>query len=238
MAELPALVADVLDRADSALVSGWYSAVSVHPERVRAWLRFRGLPFVDPAVPPSPPLTEVDHTADVVIGRASTLVGALGGAAGLVGAATVPPEWVAANVAVLRLAQRLCVVYGFDPSNDRGQMALCRALAAGYDVQLPETGPMRMRLRDLAALARPGRPEPGMGGRIARAMAVSSAWWVAGQVTRFVPLVSASTHAWDSQRKVDEIGRKMLAVLRRIAEVPAALEGAIEEAVELAPIRR
>lgn len=233
MAELPGLVADALDRADSALVNGWYSAVSIHPERVRAWLRFRALAFVDPAIPPSPPLSDVDHTADLVIGRASTLVGAMGGVAGLVGAATVPPEWVAANVAVLRLAQRLCVVYGFDPTTDRGSMALARALAAGYDVELPETGPMRMRLRDLAVLARPGRPEPGMGGRIARAMAVSSAWWVAGQITRFVPLLSASTHAWDSQRKVDEIGRKMLGVLRRIAEVPAALEGPIEEAEEL-----
>lgn len=238
MAELPALVADVLDRADSALVSGWYNSVSIHPERVRAWLRFRGLPFVDPALPPAPPLSEVDHTAELVISRASTLVGALGGAAGLVGAASVPPEWVAANIAVLRLAQRLCVVYGFDPDGDRGQMALCRTLAAGYDVQLPETGPMRMRLRDLAALAGPGRPEPGMGGRIARAMAVSSAWWVAGQITRFVPVVAASTHAWDAQRKVDEIGHKMLGVLRRLAEAPIAIEGAIEEAVELGASRR
>ncbi|MEZ4236099.1 MAG: hypothetical protein R3F59_08040 [Myxococcota bacterium] len=192
--QLPVTFSDVLDRADASLVAGWYHAVSVQPERIRAWLRLRGLHFVDPARSDTPPLAEVDRTAEAVIERASSLLGALGGAAGLVGAATVPPEFLATNVGVLRLAQRLCVVYGFDPTTDRGEMALTRALAAAYGVDLPETGPARMRVRDLPSLLRgEGSGPQAMAGKVARAMAKSTAWWVAGRLTRFVPVLSAGT---------------------------------------------
>jgi hypothetical protein len=233
MAELPAVVTDVLDRADATLVAGWYHAVSVQPERIRIWLRFRGLPFVDPRLPEPPVLTEVDRTAELLIERASYVFGAIGGAAGMVGAATVPPEWVATNVGVLRLAQRLSVVYGFDPTTDRGEMAMCRALAAAYGVEVPETGPARMRVRDLPSLLRGSGPRQGIGARLVRAMARSTAWWVAGRVTRFVPVLSASTHAVETRGQFGDTGRKMQAVLRRLAEVPNALVGPVEEALEL-----
>lgn len=234
MAELPAVVTDVLDKADATLVVGWYHAVSVHPERIRAWLRFRGLPFVDPILPEPPVLAEVDRSAEVVIGRAGNLLGVVGGAAGFAGAATVPPEWVATNIGVLRLAQRLCLVYGFDPTTDRGEMAMCRALAAAYNIEVPETGPLRMRIRDLPSLLRSeGSARQGIGTRLARAMARSSAWWVAGRITRFVPVLSASSHAVETRTHVTETGRRMKEVLRRLAEVPNALPSPVEEAVEV-----
>lgn len=234
MPELPAVVTDVLERADATLVAGWYHAVSVQPERIRAWLRLRGLPFVDPSLPEPPVIVEVDRTADLLIERASYVFGAIGGAAGIVGAATVPPEWVATNVGVLRLAQRLSVVYGFDPTTDRGEMAMCRALAAAYGVEVPETGPARMRVRDLPALFRgDGSRRQGIGARLARAMARSTAWWVAGRITRFVPVISAGTHAVETRTLIGDTGRKMKAVLRRLAEVPNAIAGPVEEALEV-----
>jgi hypothetical protein len=234
MPELPARVSDVVDRADAALVAGWYHAVSIDPERFRAFLRFRRLPFIEnQQMAHMPSLAEVDTTAEIVIERAGRVLGVVGGAAGLGGAATVPPEFVATVVAGLRLAQRLCVVYGFDPASDRGQMALCRALAAAYGVELPPTGPMRMRLRDLPGLLFPGGApsRAGLGSKLARAVAKNSAWWVAGRLSRLVPLVSASSHAWDNQRKVDETGQKMMKVLRRLAELPP--DGPVEDAQEL-----
>ena len=42
----------------------------------------------------------------------------LGAVAAMGGAATIPSECLAANVASLRMAQRLCVVYGFDPADE------------------------------------------------------------------------------------------------------------------------
>lgn len=245
MAELPVVFTDVLERADATLLAGWYHAVSVNPDRIRAWLRFRGLPFVDPAKPEPPPLEDVDRTAEIVIGRSSNLLGALGGAAGFAGAATVPPEWVATAIAVLRLGQRLCVIYGFDPGTDRGEMALSRALAGAYGVAIPDAGPLRMRVRDLVTLLRPDAPDPddvtagtaaprrGIGSRIARAMAKNTAWWVAGRLSRFVPVLSASSHAVETRGQVTETGRKMSAVLRQLAEVYPAAQGPVEEAHEL-----
>ncbi|MEQ1505630.1 MAG: hypothetical protein ABMB14_25580 [Myxococcota bacterium] len=234
MPELPGVVSDVLERADRTLVAGWYHAVSASPERIRAWLRLRGLPFVDPAASDSPALAEVDRTAELVIARSSTMIGAIGGAAGLGGAATIPSEWLATTIAVLRLAQRLCVVYGFDPETDRGEMALCRALAAAYGVQVPDTAPARMRIRDLPGLLRSdGQPREGVSSRLARAMAKSTAWWVAGKLTRLVPVLSASSHAIDARLNVDETGRRMQLVLRRLAELPPALGGPVEDAVEV-----
>lgn len=230
---LPGPLSETLDRADKALVAGWYHTVSIDPERFRVWLRARRMSFLDPAIAHSPALSEVDKTAEIVIDRAGQLFGAFGGAAGLVGAATVPPEIAAAVISGLRLSQRLCVVYGFDPMTDRGQIALCRALAAGYGVELPETGPMSMRFRDLPGLFLPsaaGRAA-GMGTRVAKAVAVSSAWWVAGRISRLVPIVSASRHALDNRRKVGSTGRDMMKVLRQLAEAPP--EGPIEDAREL-----
>jgi hypothetical protein len=231
MAELPELFVDVLDRADRTLVAGWYDAVSVSAERVRAWLRSRGLPFLDPAVPVEATLDQVDQTAEALVARSAALVGAMGGAAGLVGAATVPTEWLAANVAALRLAQRLCVVYGFDPATDRGQMALCRALAHAYGVELPETGALRMRLSDVPSLFRRDRPPSEVSARLVRGMAKSSAWWVAGRISRFVPVLSASRHAWDARKQVRDAGAKMQDVLRRLAEAPET--GIPEDALEV-----
>ncbi|MEQ1564017.1 MAG: hypothetical protein ABMA64_00140 [Myxococcota bacterium] len=225
-------VADLLERADRTLVAGWYSAVSVDAERVRAWLRAHRLPFVDPTHPTAASLVDVDQTANKLVSRSASMLSALGGAAGLAGAATVPPEWVATNVAALRLAQRLCVVYGFDPATDRGQMALCRALASGYDVELPESGPVSLRLSDLPRLFRTPRSSD-VSGRLVRAMATGSMWWVVGRVTRFVPVLSASSHAIDARRQVESAGAKMKAVLRRLSDAPTVGVGELEDASEL-----
>ena len=52
----------------------------------------------------------------------------------------VPPEAALSIVLVIRMIQRLCVVYGFDPETDRGEAALTRTLAAVWNVTLPEGG--------------------------------------------------------------------------------------------------
>lgn len=230
---LPALFLDALDRADATLVAGWYRAVSVPTERVRAWLRFRRLPFADPASADTPRLGELDGTADVVIARAAAAAGTLGGAAGVAGMASVPPEAVATVVLVLRLGQRLCVVYGFDPGTDRGQMALARALAAAWQVELPETGAFGLRVSEIPAMFRPGASPRAVGARLARAMAVGAIGWVASRITRLVPLVSAPAHALDHRAKIGEAGRRMVAVLRRLADAPDGPPLLVEDAEEV-----
>lgn len=233
MAELPALLVDAVDRADATLVAGGYRAVSVSTERVRAWLRFRGYAWLDPGATDPPSMRELDRTALAVIARSAALCSAMGGAAGMAGAPSVPPEAIAAAILVLRMAQRLCVVYGFDPSTDRGQMALTRALAAAWQVELPETGAFGLRVSELPALFKPGASPRAVGGRLVRAMAFGTLSWIASRVTRFVPVVSAPMHAYDNRVKVEAAGRRMHEVLRRLAEVGDGGAQVVEEAIEV-----
>ena len=95
-----------------------------------------------------------------------------------------------------------CVIYGFDPARPGPDGALPRARRR-YDVQLPETGPMRMASA-IWRHSRVGPSEPGMGGGSPRD-GVSSAWgWRSGHAV--VPLISASTHAWQCQRQATRSG--------------------------------
>lgn len=234
---LPEVFVDAFERADRTLAAGWYHSVSVGAEPYRRWLRSRRLPFLDPEEATAPPLVDLDHTAGLVIARAARSVGALGAVAGMGGLATIPSEWVAANVAALRMAQRLCVVYGFDPGDDRGQMALCRVLAHAYEVDLPPNGLLELRVSHLPGLVWSGARLDEVPGRLVRAMARSSAWWVAGRITRAVPVLSAGTHAAEARRAMEEAGGKMQQLLRRLAEAPEQAALDVEEAHELSPRR-
>ena len=60
-----------------------------------------------------------------------------------------------------------------------------------------------------------------------------TAWWVAGRLSRFVPVLSAGSHAVESRSQVGDTGRKMAEVLRRLSEVAPPELGAVEDAVEI-----
>jgi len=232
MAAAPGIVADLFERADVSLIAGWYAAVSVSTERTRSWLRFRRLPFLDPDDRNAPELAQLDYTTSNLIERSISGSAALSGAAGLVGALSVPPEVVATAIRTVRLAQRLCIVYGFDPQTDRGEMALSRALAAAYGLELPITAAVGMRVTDLPFLASPRRSGRTVAARLTRAAVTSSAWWVAGRITRFIPVLAAGAGAVDARRRTERTGQQMQAVLARLADVPARSQP-IEEAVEV-----
>lgn len=231
---VPELFVDAFERADRAIALMGYHSVSVPTEGFRAWLRRRRLPFVDPLESRVSSLYDLDHTAGLVIHRSARAVGAVGAAAGLGGVATIPSEWVAANVASLRMAQRLCIVYGFDPTDDRGQVALCQVLGAAFGIDLPITGILELRISEIPGLLWSRTPALNeVPAKLVRAMAQSTMWWIAGRITRFVPVVSASTHAVESRRAMETAGRAMQAVLERLAEAPAQAELSIEDAYEI-----
>lgn len=227
------LVADLAQHADERLLAGWYRAISVNPDRVRRQLKASGHHWLDPAVGTTD-LRELDRSATWVIAQSRFGATTIGGVAGMAGAAGVPTEVLAQFVSTLRMAQRLALVYGFDPSTDRGRMALSRALAAGFDVDLPEKGPVGMRVSDLPSVVAPSLISPrtvgtGLLGSILR----KSAWTLAARVSRLVPVAGAGVAALDARRDRAEIGERMRLVLRQLAEVKAL--GLVEEAVEVAP---
>lgn len=227
MAGFRDVVADLAERMDRRLPAGFYAAVSVPTEGVRARLRRDRRAFIDPDAAAVPPMHEVDATAERVIRQASFGSASLGGIASIAGAASVPPEALAQTIAVLRLAQRLAIVYGFDPDTERGRIAVRRALAAGLELDLPDEGPLEVRMSDLPRLLAP-RDARSAGLTLARSAVRSTTYMLARRVSRLVPFVSPAFSAVAARRRVQEVGLRMRELLRRLAEVPDA--GAIEDA--------
>jgi len=227
---VPPRIADLFSRLDARIVEGWLVAVSVPTRRTRRWLRGRRLPFIDPDAERIPSLQELDYTAQVVIDRYATSAAMVAGAAGLGGWASIPPELVASLVSGLRLAQRLCVVFGFDPDTDRGQMALWRAMAAGYEVELPPSGPVGMKASDVPGLLL--SRSPSVSGTLARSVIRGSAFRML-RFTRLVPVLASATSAASSRKSQAAIGHRMHASLRRLADAPPGDLGVVEEAIEL-----
>ncbi len=225
----PETVQELLERADERLMSGWYKAISLSPKRVHRQLRSAGHHLADDSD------VEVRlRAAHWVIDQARFNATALGGIAGLGGLASVPPEALAHTVGVLRMGQRLGIIYGFDPHTDRGQMALWQALAAGYEVDLPQGGPVGMRVSDLPSLVAPAVLAPrtvsaNLFGEILR----KSAWTLAARVSRIVPVASAGAAAVYSRRHMADVGHRMHIVFQNLG----AIRGAITEIEDAEEVR-
>lgn len=235
MATIRDVASEALGRVDASLLAGLYTSVSVSPRRVRRSLRVSGRPFLDPDAVERPSLVQVDHTARWVVEQSGFRLGMFGGVAGTAGAASVPPEVVATTIAGLRLAQRLAIVYGFDPHTDRGEMAVWRALAGGFEVELPGDGPVSMRVSDLPGALVRGRGPRSASEALATAVVRESASMVGRRLARWlpVPLLSSGLSATAARDRMREIGERMRLVLRRLAEAPAADPDRVEDAVEL-----
>lgn len=228
------LLGDVADQLDHSLLHRLYASVSAPTDRVRLTWRRAGWAFMEPGRQ-EPPLHELDRTADRVIAQACFGASAVGGLAGLGGLATVPPEVLASVVGLLRLAQRLALVYGFDPQTDRGQMAVWQALAAGLQLELPEGGAKSMRVRDLPRVMLSGAPPPNEAGlALAQGLFLGTLRLVGGRLSRMVPVLSSGAAAVSGRRRAKAAGQRMKATLRRLTEAPQGRGGVIEDAVEVA----
>lgn len=227
------LAKDVAGWLDGQAVSGVYAAVSIQTARMRRRLRRESRPFFDPESAARPDPSEVDRTAEWVASQYRFGVAAMSGVAGLGGLASVPPEVLGTVIAVVRLAQRLAIVYGFDPETDHGQMVVWQALSAGLEVDLPEGGPMGIRMRDLPSLVS-ARGEPKAASvALARAVVRRSTLMVVGRVTRLLPVVAAGSSAFASRERMRRVSERMVAVYRRLAEPDWPDPQRVVDAVEL-----
>lgn len=224
-------VSDAAHRLDAGSVRALYAAVSVPVERERERLRRSRRPFVDPAAAPADPVA-VRQTAEFVLDQAVFRATALGGVAGAGGLASIPPEVLATLVSIVRTAQRLAVVYGFDPETDRGQMALRQALSAGLEVDLPEGGPMGLRLSHLPGMLTRARPRE-VTASMTRQLVSSTARLVVGSIGRFIPGISAGVGAVDGRRRMRRIGERMCETLEHLSELPTDRSAGIVDAVEV-----
>jgi len=204
------------ERLDEDLLPAVYEAVSVPTSEIRAALREAGLAHLDPEAGLRPEPAELDAAAARLVATARGRAAALGAVGGLAGAFAIPPEVLGSLVHTLRLAQRLAVIYGFDPETDAGKMVMWRAIAAGYEFELPASGPMGLKVRDLPDLVRTQVPATRQAtGWLARQVVTRSVMSVANRVTRLVPGLGAGVAAWSAQRRIDALAARMVAVYGR-----------------------
>lgn len=218
--------------ADESLLSNAYAGISVSVRKFRTHLRESKRPFVDPHVPESADLFEVDRTAAWVVDQVSVQTAIRSGLASLAGALSVPPEVLSTLTTLIRLAQKLTIVYGFDPQTERGQMVMWRALAAGLETELPDSGPMGMKLRDLAKVVSVPSSDQ-VGAAVTRALVRKSAWMVLRKMTRLVPVLSLGSSTIGGRRRMRAAGERMNHVLRRLSESGLSTGASIQEAVEV-----
>ena len=220
------------DWADEALLANAYRGLSVNTRVFRTRLRTAQRSFCDPNVPQTPTMHEVDKTAAWVSEQVGIQTGIRSGIASLAGAISIPPEVLLTLVTYIRLAQKLTIVYGYDPHSDKGQMVMWRALAAGLETELPEQGPLGMRLRDLTRLFSMPRADQ-VGTQVTRALVKKSVWAVLRRTTRYVPVLSLGSSTIGGRRRMRSAGHRMNQVLRRLCDSETDPPLLIQEAVEV-----
>ena len=226
------------DRLDERLLGAVYAAVSVPVSHYREVLRQSGHAFVDPRRLDLPGFGELERTADWVVQQYSYGQATLSGVAAVGGIASVPPEVAATLLHAVRLAQRLAVVYGFDPDSDVGRMAMWQALAAAFEVELPPSGPMGLRVSELASLSgRAVSPEDisaeSVAGQLVRRAVRRTALRIGTRFSRWIPVLGAGVSLHRARENATEMGRRMVHVYVRLTEDPLAWGGRIEEAKEI-----
>lgn len=217
---LETLGEELRERLDGDLLPSLYASVSVPTEVVRASFRAERIAFIDAQAGQWPDAAALDDAVARVIAHARRRGVGVGVVSGLIGAVAVPPELLARLVLALRLGQRLCVVFGIDPETSAGRLVLWRVVAAGFQIDMPSQAPVNVRMRDLPDLLRAQVPAPAdaaswVGRRVANRMGLAAV----NRAARLVPGLGVGVAGYTAHRRVDAMGARMAAVLRRTAEV-------------------
>lgn len=204
------------DRLDAELLPTLYERASVPTAEIRAELRAAGIHFCDPDCGENPDAIALAEAARMVASSATRTATAMGIAGGFVGVFAIPPEMVAQLIQSLRTAQRLAVVYGFDPDGDTGKIVLWRAIAAAYDVELPTEGKVGLRVRELPRIVSAQLPASRIGTTwLARQMLNRGLGVVAARAGRLVPGLGAGFGGWSAHRRASEMAARMINVYAR-----------------------
>jgi hypothetical protein len=203
------------DRLDEDLAAAVFEAATLRTSDIRDELDRIGLAYQGREGPPSPTIHDLDHAADRVI-RRSARIGAVGGAvAGIGGLAAVPAEAAGSLVHSIRTGQRLAVIYGHDPATDRGRLLLARALAAAFDLELPDGRALGMRVRDLPRIARDELvPTEGHTTWMFAMLSRGAYRSARGRLLRGVPGLGATVGLWSAHRQSRHRAALMKSVLR------------------------
>ncbi len=210
------IVGAVGDRIDAELLPALYERASVPTSEIRAELRAAGIAFVDTDAGENPDATLLAEAAQAVAKSGARTATVMGLAGGFAGAVALPPEVIGQIVQTLRTAQRLAVVYGFDPDTDVGKLVLWRAIAAAYDIDLPAEGKLDLRVRELPRIVSAQLPaRRATTAWLARQILSRSIVVLATRAGRLIPGLGAGFGGWSAHRRATEMATRMTTVYAR-----------------------
>ena len=207
------LVRIIVGRLDEDVPPAVYRSISVDAPDYRTSLTVLGLRHATDGGDFT--IADLDRSADHAIRGSVRTAGLVGGAGGLVGWVGVPPETAARVIQSARLAQRLAIIYGHDPSSDRGQAHIRKALAEAWGIALPGQMESDLRLSDLPTLIR-RRPRAAINGPAFMVSTLTTAAFssTTKRATRLVPGLGAALGVLSARRVAASQATAMKAVLR------------------------
>jgi hypothetical protein len=220
--------AEIETRFDKDLLPAITARLRIPTEEIRHEIGRRGLPIHGNEIP----LDTLDGSADALgrkTARKAMAVGAAGSVGGLV---TMTPELAAGLIQHLRHAQRLAVVYGFDPQSELGNLLLWKALAVAYEVELPVQGLVGLHFRELGGLARETGEAHALTTLI-RKLLLSSVKGLSRRPGRYVPGLGLGLSARASAKRSRSLHAAMKGVFREAWREAHASLGASTEVQEI-----
>ena len=205
----------VFDTIDEGILQRLYQVSSVQPEAVLADLRAAGHDAESIEQVLDLPTEVLDALADRYILTAKRKAAIGGASMGLGGWLGLAPGLSQMLVLVLRLGQRISLVYGFDYRSERGELELWKALAAAVGASLRWEGTEAELMKRLPAVVTGS-------GSLTNPLLMQALRAVIGritltssrQVSRWLPLVGGGTGMIFNYLEVDRIGRRLKAQWR------------------------
>ncbi len=211
-----------------------YRAVSVEPERFWAQLRRRGvrvytlddLGRIDPEV--------LDQVARDEIRGARRMSAVSGVGLGMGGWLAIPPDIAHQVVSLIKLGQRLSLVYGVDFRTGQGEIELWKAIADSVGATVDITGtPGDVARRMPTQLGRTRIALHPIAWRLAQAVLRRLALRVSTPLARVVPVLSGGIGGVTNYVQMGRAGQRMMAYYRgrRFPDGAGSLAGVEVEVV-------
>jgi len=215
--------AQIDDRALDELVD----YLSIDPRDTIQWLQRKELAWADRV--PIPSKEELNQSADYVVQRAvhkATLRGAIAGTAGII---SILPEQIAHWAQMLRLIQRLAIIYGIELQSSIGQAYLIHAFAYMYEVPLPKQHAMKLKISEVVSSFQHNKPDPNAALQYLLKQIVRQT--ISRQGRKLIPGIGIFLGAYDAHKdmsKLAERGKQFFAKRHRTSHRKDDIEEAIE----------
>ena len=144
---LALLFAETQAQIDDHALDELVEYLSVDKSETIQELQRKDLPWADRV--PVPNKEELQKSAEWAISRAKNKATIRGAIAGSVGFLSILPEQLAHLTQLLRLIQRLAIIYGIDLDSSKGQAYIIHSFAYMYNIPIPKQHLMKLKLSEL-----------------------------------------------------------------------------------------